>query len=215
MKLYFLPGAPSPNRVRLYVAEKNANAKVLDIEEVNLQGGLHRSTAHLLRNPFGKVPVLEIDPSTFIGESLAIAEYLEECFPAPPLFGRTKLERARVRELERIAELRVFYPLGRYVQATVTQVESFPEPGVAAHFLGRIPAGLEYLDGELRTGRPYIAGDFPTMADCTLAAILEFARSKGVTVTGDYPALTAWFDRYRARPAVRAIFQPPSQNAAA
>ena len=35
------------------------------------------------------------------------------------------------------------------------------------------------------------------------------------TVTGDYPALTAWFDRYRARPAVRAIFQPPSQNAAA
>ncbi|MBS0341313.1 MAG: glutathione S-transferase family protein [Proteobacteria bacterium] len=212
MKLYFLPGAPSPNRVRLYIAEKNAESTVLDIQEVNLQGGLQRSAAHLLRNPFGKVPVLEVAQGTFISESLAIAEYLEECFPMPPLFGRTKLERARVRELERVAELRVFYPLGRYVQATVTQAESFPEPGVAAHFLSRIPAGLEFLDRELSTGKPYIAGDFPSMADCTLAAILEFARAKGVMAVAGYPALTEWFDRYRARPAVRTIFHPTIQG---
>lgn len=195
-------------RVRLFVAEKNADAKVLEIEEVNLQGGLHRQTAHLRRSPFGKVPVLEIDKDTFINESLAIAEYLEECCPIPPLFGRTRLERARIRELERVAELRVFYPLGRYVQATVTQVSSYPEPGVAAHFLSQIPAGLEFMDRQLQTERQFVAGDQPTMADCTLAAILEFAQAKDVQVLTNYPAVAEWFKRYRARPAVKALFEP-------
>jgi hypothetical protein len=32
-------------------------------------------------------------------ESLAIIEYLEECYPEPPMIGRSALERARVREL--------------------------------------------------------------------------------------------------------------------
>ena len=56
MKLYTFPGAPSPMRVRLYIAEKNAAAKVLDVEEVQLQGGQLSQAAHLRRNPFGKVP---------------------------------------------------------------------------------------------------------------------------------------------------------------
>ncbi|MBT2324294.1 glutathione S-transferase N-terminal domain-containing protein [Variovorax paradoxus] len=70
MKLYFLPGAPSPMRVRLYVAEKNADSTVLEIQEVNLQGGLQREAAHLRRNPFGKVPVLEVDESTLAASTL-------------------------------------------------------------------------------------------------------------------------------------------------
>lgn len=195
-------------RVRLFIAEKNADAKVLEIEEVSLEGGMHRQPEHLRRSPFGKVPVLEIDEDTFINESLAIAEYLEECCPTPPLFGRTRLERARIRELERVAELRVFYPLGRYVQATVTQVASYPEPGIAAHFLSQIPAGLSFIDRQLQSDSKFVAGDQPTMADCTLAAILEFARAKNVQMLANYPAVAKWFDRYRVRHAVKAVFEP-------
>lgn len=196
-------------RVRLYIAEKNAEAKVLEVEEVNLQDGLLREAAHLRRNPLGKVPVLEIDQETFISESLVIAEYLEECCPTPPLFGITRLERARVRELERVAELRVLYPLVRYIQATVTQVANFPEPGIAAHFQSRFPAGLEFMDRQLQGNRSFLAGDQPTMADCTLAAVLEFARLKEVHVLSSYPAVAEWFVKYRARSAVSLLFQPP------
>ena len=122
------------------------------------------------------------------------------------MFGRTPRERARIRELDRIVELKVFFPLGRYVQATVTQVENYAEPGVADHYLGRLPVGLGFLERRLEAGSPFIAGQQATIADCTLAAILEFARAKDVQVLADYPAVAAWFDRYRNRPAVRAVF---------
>ena len=41
MNLFICPGAPSPTRVRLYVAEKNAPQPVLQVNEVivNLQAG--------------------------------------------------------------------------------------------------------------------------------------------------------------------------------
>jgi len=209
MKLYFVPGAPSPNRVRLYLAEKNIAGIVVPVQEVNLQGGLYQEAAHLARNALGKVPVLEVSDGTFVSESLAIAEYLEECYPEPSLFGRTALERAKVRELDRIAELRVFYLLCRYVQATVTQRARFPDPAIGIHYKGQLPVGLKALNREVQSNGPFIAGNRPTIVDCTLAAALEFGRTNGVNVLDEHEALGAWFERYRARDAVRSILNPP------
>ena len=48
--------------------------------------------------------MLELDDGCYLTESLAIIEYFEELHPEPPMLGRTPLERARVRELERIAD---------------------------------------------------------------------------------------------------------------
>lgn len=117
---FICPGAPSPTRVRLYVAEKNAAELVVQVTQVvvNLRAGEQRREAHLARNPLGRVPVLEVERGVFLGESLAIIEYLEECFPEPSMLGSTPLERAQVRELDRIAELRVLLPLGRLVHST-------------------------------------------------------------------------------------------------
>ena len=122
MNLFTCPGAPGPTRVRLYVAEKNAVQPVLQVTEVvvNLQAGEQRQEPHLPRNPIGRVPVLEVEDGVFLSESLAIIEYLEECLPEPSMLGATTLERARVRELDRVAELRVLLPLsaGLCIQRT-------------------------------------------------------------------------------------------------
>lgn len=120
MKLYVMPVAPNPTRVRLYVAEKNAAGARIDVTEIriNLVKGEQNAAEHLARNPFGRVPVLELPDGTYLGESLAIIEYLEECYPSPPLIGSEPLERARTRELERIAEMGVLQPVARIVHAT-------------------------------------------------------------------------------------------------
>jgi glutathione S-transferase len=96
----------------LYLAEKAAAGTVIDLPQipVDLRQGEQRQPAHLARNPFGKLPVLELDDGSHLVESLAIIEYLEECYPDPPMTGRSPLERARARELERIADLTVPWP---------------------------------------------------------------------------------------------------------
>ena len=93
MKLYFFPIAPNPTKVRLYVAEKRAAGGKVDLTEelVDLPKGEQRKPAHLARNQLGRLPVLELDDGTYLTESLAIIEYLEEISPEPPMIGRTAL----------------------------------------------------------------------------------------------------------------------------
>lgn len=177
MKLYTHPRAPNPNRVKLYLAEKAAGGAAIDLPQVklDLRGGEQNTPAFLARNYFGAVPVLELDDGSHIIESLTIIEYLEECYPEPAMIGRTALQRARVRELERIAELRVLRPIGRIIHATNSPLAYPPNPGMAQHFRKVLPIGLRFFDERLADGRPFIAGEQPSIADCTLAAAFKFA----------------------------------------
>ncbi len=133
MKLYFFPVAPNPTKVRLYLAEKSAGGAEIALTEVivNLREGEQNRAEHLARNPFAKLPVLELDDGTHLIESLAIIEYLEELHPHPPMIGSTPLERARVRALERIADVGVLMVVGRIVHATNSPLGLPPSPEVA------------------------------------------------------------------------------------
>lgn len=209
MKLYMFPIAPNPTRVRLQLAEKAHAGSPLPVEEVavNLPAGEQRAAEHLARNPRGALPVLELDDGGFLTESLAIMEYLEELQPEPPMLGTSPLGRARVRELERIAETGVLMPVTFVVHTTNSPLGMPPLPEMAEAFRRRLPTGLSSLDAVLADGRPFLAGERVTLADCTLAAGLQFGRfgEIGLDLEPDYPHLAAWDTRYRARPAAKAV----------
>jgi glutathione S-transferase len=207
MLLYVFPVAPNPTRVRLYLAEKQAAGAPIEIEQrnVNLREGQQRSPEHLARNPFGRLPVLELADGTHLTESLVIIQYLEELHPDPPLIGSDPLARARVRELERIAELGVLIPIARILHATRSPLGLPANPEVAAYFRAVLPAALEVLDARLSDGRPFVAGARPTIADCTLAAALQFARFGSVEIDPRFQALARWDRAYRDRPAARSV----------
>ena len=207
MKLYVFPIAPNPTKVRLYLAEKTAGGAIINLPQVtvNLLEGEQRGPAHLARNPFGKLPVLELDDGSYLIESLAIIEYLEEGYPDPPMIGQTALERARVRECERIAELGVLLPVGRIIHATNSPLGLPPNPEVAAHFSSMLPEALQVLDTQLSDGRPFVTGDRPSIADCTLAAVFQFARFGGVEIDPGFQHLAQWDTRYRERPVAKSV----------
>lgn len=206
MRLYWFQVAPNPTKVRLYVAEKNAGGAGIELEEVvvKLPKGEQNSPEHRARNPFGAVPVLELDDGSTIVESLPIIDYLEELHPEPSMWGATPRERARNRELERIAELRVMVPIARWIHATKSPVGLPPNPGVAEQAMSVLPTGLAYLDDVLADGRPFVGGEAPTVADCTLAAALQFGRFVDFSPDDDYANLHRWSDAYRERDAARA-----------
>ena len=68
VKLYMVPLAPNPTKVMLYIAEREALGTALPIEQivVNTLKGRHREPEHIARNPFGTLPVLELDDGSLL-----------------------------------------------------------------------------------------------------------------------------------------------------
>jgi glutathione S-transferase len=121
------------------------------------------------------------------------------------MIGRSPLERARVRELERITELGVLLPVGRIIHATNSPIGLPPNPEVASNFRKILPEGLRMLDARLSDGRPFVAGDHPSIADCTLEAALQFARFGKVEIDPSFQHLLQWDARYRERPPAKLV----------
>jgi glutathione S-transferase len=197
MRIHDFPFAPNPRKLRIYLAEKGIE---IPFVMVNIVQGEHRQEAFLARNPMGGVPVLELDDGSFLSESLAIIEYLEELYPEPPMIGRSPIERARVRRLERIAEMGVLARVARYVHAAKSPLPHVAgDPALAAQMLVELPLPLGVLEAEA-AGREFVAGDHPTIADCTLFAAAAFAGFAALDLFDGYPALSSWLERFMARP---------------
>ena len=208
MRMYLFPVAPNPTKVSLFLAEKEAAGCRIDMEvvAVNLAAGEQKSEGHRARNPLARLPVLELDDGGFLLESLPIIEYLEELHPDAPMVGSSPSERARVRSLERIADLGVLLPIATIVHATNSPIGMEPSPEVAERFRGNMPAPLRYLDDQLADGRRFVAGDEPRIADFTLAAALQFGRFGKVEIGEEYENILRWDRAYRERDAVRHVF---------
>ena len=69
MKIYDTKTAPTPRRVRMFLAEKNIP---MDYVQVDIVKGENLSAELRAKNPLGKIPILELDDGTCISETLAI-----------------------------------------------------------------------------------------------------------------------------------------------
>jgi glutathione S-transferase len=199
MKLYDFALAPNPRRLRVYLAEKGLEIPRVSID---LRAGEQRRPDFLAKNPHGSLPVLELDDGTLLSESEAIVEYLEELHPEPPMIGRTPLERAKARRLERLCEIAVLFRAARYVHATLAPLPGAkPNPAIAEWARAELPRGLAVLNAEVG---PFVAGERVTVADCTLFAAFEFARLAGLALEEGHPRLAEWYARFSARPSASA-----------
>jgi len=201
MKLYDFQFAPNPRKLRVYLAEKGLS---IPRETVDIVKGEQSAPAFLAKNPMGGLPVLELDDGTCLRESLAIIEYLEELHPEPPMIGRTPLERAQVRAIERTADLGLVGGVARVFHNTLSVLPGRePNPETAAVARRDLERPSRYLASLLGDGRGFLAGDRVTIADCTAFAAMEFARTGNLEIA--WPdALAAWFDRFRERPSAGA-----------
>ena len=202
MKLYDFVGAPNPKRVRVYLAEKGLKVPT---EQVNILSGDNRKPEFLAKNPMGGLPVLQLDDGTYLSESLAIIEYLEDLNPTPPMVGTTPAERGRVRSLERIAELSI---LGRVAQIFQNSHPFFAgrikqSPDAAENGRNMLKGALRILDKMVGKG-PFVAGARPSIADCTLYAAFDFAQFAGVPIDPECGNLQKWYAGFKERPSAQA-----------
>lgn len=205
MKLYMVPVAPNPHKVLLYLAEREHLGVSLPIEQVtvNTLKGKHKAPEHLARNPFGTLPVLELDDGSFLRESLTIIDYLEDVFPDCALRSLSPDTIHQDRDLERIIELKIANPLGVYVHYKKSPIGLPPNPEKAAEVEAAIEQPLNQLEGWLGDGRAFLAGEHVSVADITLQSAFQFLRFIELDVIGSREKLRAWDNRYRNRPAAK------------
>jgi maleylpyruvate isomerase len=189
MKLYDYFRSSAAYRVRIAL---NLKGVVPQRAFVHLRQNVQRSDDYLALNPQGLVPMLVADGGAVLTQSLAIIEFLDEAYPAPPLLPAKPVERARVRgialeiacDIHPLNNLRVL----QYLKNTLGVSEEQKD----AWYRYWIDVGLEALEARLArdpaTGR-FCHGDTPTLADICLVPQLANARRMNIDV-GPYPTLT-------------------------
>ena len=196
MKLYESP-SPNARRVHIFMAEKGIECERI---AVDIRAAENLSAEYLAKNPGGRVPMLELEDGTFIGESVAICRYLESLQPESPLFGESGIEAAKVEMWQRRAELNFFLEVAGAFR-NITGFFKDRETCVAEWgqvCAERAPKMLSMFDEQL-SQTAYLAGDTFSIADITLAVALDFARMVKVVALPELPNVERWYGEVSAR----------------
>ncbi len=201
--------APSPRRVRIYLAEKSVE---IDTVQVDLGSGEQFSEAFQKINPDCVVPVLQLDNGHCISEVLAICHYLEDVFPEPPLFGRSAEERALTlmwnAKVEQLGLWAVADAFRNSTKALVNNALPGPEnysqiPELAERGRQRVRKFFERLDDQLAQG-DFIAGDFFSVADIAAMVAIDFAAWIKIHPPDGATNLARWYSAVSKRPSAAA-----------
>ncbi len=199
MKLYHFPLSGHAHRARLFLSLLDLPHEVIDVDLAN---GEHKSPAFLAINPFGQVPVLE-DEGVYISDSNAILVYLAKKSGRSEWLPEDPLGAAQVQRWLSVAAGELAYGPCAARLITVFGRSFNPEEVIArAHTL------LALMEQHL-TGRDWLVGDHPTIADVAQYSYLVGAPEGNVDLSG-YPAVNALLRRIEALPG----FVPFPQTAA-
>jgi glutathione S-transferase len=198
MKLYGNRVGSNCRRVTIYLAEKGLDVALV---EVDLAAGEHKTPDFLAKNPAGLIPVLEADDGSYIPESSAIVEYLEEIYPEPSMLGDTPEIRGKVRAVERIAnDLAIFSGAMLQHSHPLFADRIKQNPAVAEIMRGSVDGQLAVLERHIGE-KPFLVTDRPTLADMTLFSFTQAFRVRmNTALTEGYPRLSAWYERFEKRP---------------
>jgi maleylpyruvate isomerase len=184
VKLHSYWRSTSAWRVRIVLALKDVPYEYVAVN-IAPHVSQQKTDEYAAVNPFRQVPVLEWsedDEIVRLGQSMAIAEYLEERFPEPPLLPKDILRRAYVRQAVEIVNSGV-QPLQNL--SVLTRVRRIAGEDAASSWTRTVIAdGLDALESlaRARAGR-FSVGDEPSLADVYLVPQLYNARRFGVDLS--------------------------------
>lgn len=209
MKFFDCKTAPSPRRVRIFMAEKGIELETVDVD---LAAGEQFSEAFRAINPDCAVPALQLDDGSCLSEVVAICGYLEELHPEPALLGSTPEERARVAmwnaKVEQQGLLAVMEALRNFSKgfkgraiAGATSYEQIPE--LAERGRQRIFDFYDRLDAQL-AANTFVAGENYSVADIAALVFVDFAKWVKAEVPEGHAHLRRWYEDVAQRPSSEA-----------
>ena len=209
MKFYDCQTAPSPRRVRIFIAEKGIE---LETVQVDLGSGEQFGEPFRKLNPDCVVPVVELDDGTCISEVLAICQYLEEVHPEPALFGRTAATRAAAMMWTVKVEQQGLWPMADAFRNAAKGLKGHALPGpigyeqipeLARRGRERVAAFFNRLDEQLDSN-DFVAGDAYSIADITALVFVDFAAWIKIDIPDDASNVRRWYTAVASRKSAKA-----------
>lgn len=205
MLFYDCSTAPNPRRARMFIAEKGLEIETRDI---SIAKGEQLLPEFRAVNPRATLPVLITEAGNVLTENVAIALYLEDMFPDPPLMGVGPEERAQVLNWNAIAEQQGAMPVAEAFRNSNRHMKGRALPGpagfeqipeLAERGMARIGLFLDLLEQRLQDS-PFVALDRFSLADISAFVFIEFARVVRVSIPDGHSATLDWYGRVKARP---------------
>lgn len=210
MLLHDSAWAPSPRKVRMFLAEKGVEVPT---RSVDLRVGEQLTPDYLLINPTGAVPALQFEDGEVLTEATAICRYFEALHPDPPLFGADGRSIARIERWTRRVEQEGYaacvyaFRNGNPAFADRPLSGAWPAmpqvPELVARAATMWTCFIELLDQRL-SASPWIAGDALSYADITAFVTIGFARPARLPVPDTAAHLQRWLAAVGARPSASA-----------
>ena len=202
LRIYRIPFSTNVERVALALAHKGLSAEWVDVADDDRSPVVAVSGQPL-------VPVLDHD-GLVLADSPAILEHLEERFPEPPIYPADPARRAEVKVF-----VDWFNRVWKRPPNQLVAEEEKPEPDAArlAELERQIGEPLPLFEG-LLSGRDYLFGDEPGVADFVAFPFLKYAvlwdegdehrfhevLRDAMRLDGRFPRLEAWIHRVDALP---------------
>lgn len=202
MKLHIFAASPNCRKATALI-----NHLEIDVElnELNLTTGEHKSAEILGLNPNGSVPILE-DGDFSLWESNAILQYLAEHHAVE--HGENDIYPSDIKKRAAINQW-LYWQTAHYGAAISTIAwENFAKPlfglgdadqALVADGLARFHKYAPILEARL-TDHDFVTGDTLTIADFAMANTAT-VNGPGKVPVGDYPAISAWYKRLDTIPA--------------
>lgn len=200
MELHYIPVSTYSQKAVIAFYEKGVEFEPRLVDMTDPQA----RAAYRKIYPIGKVPLLIPEPGYLVPESSIIVEYLENHFPdrGTKLIPHDPHAARKVRFLDRMNDLYLLdHTAFLFFQSMKPEEQRDSERiAEARRHIGIV---LDHLEDRL-AGNTWLAGEDFTMADCSALPALGLANVSHPY--GDYPNVTAYFERGAQRPSVKKIF---------
>jgi len=192
--VYGTPISTYVRTVRLLLEEAGVE---YDIKEVGIFNGENTSAEYLTKNPFGKVPTLEVDGEVLY-ETAAITDYLDTVVASNKFSPSNPLSKARMRQIMAIIDS-YFYPSA--ITTIVIQRLIVPSQGgqtdenAVKNAVAPAKTALEAIES-ISVGSPYLLESELSIADFYLIPIFIYLSQTPEfdAITAETPKVRTWWD---------------------
>ena len=205
--VHSFPGSPFGRAVLMVMEEKGFPYRFAPVTP-----GAHRQAPHIVKHPFGRIPVLDHGDFTLY-ETQAILRYLDRILPEPPL---TPAEPKAAARMDQLMNINDWYFFQGVVNTIV--IERVVKPALhgltpdEAAIAAAMPQAVTVFNeiARLLGDHPYLAGQTLSLADLMLAPQVDFfvGIPEWERLAGPHDNLRNWIARMSERPSMQATTWP-------
>ena len=202
LTLYSYWRSSAAYRVRCALNLKGLSYQVIPVNLVR-NGGEHLGEEYRAINPQGLVPVL-LHQGYVLTQSMAICEYLDECFETYPLLPADPVERASVRSLVLQIACEI-HPVNNLRVQKHLKAQYGDEVDTVAWMLHWMFTGFAAIEQQLNNRKDHKSGYYsgqPGLFECFLVPQVYNAERYGVDMSR-FPSISQIVSRCRELPAFK------------